>query len=1105
MSFQTQSIIFNLINQRMKRKLLVLVLACSFGFTTIGLAQDRTLSGRITASEDGSPIPGANVLEKGTSNGTVTDFDGNYKITVPDGTTLVFSFIGYESIERQIGANSVIDIGLVSDITQLSEVVVTAIGLEANKRELGYSIQTVEAEEVSRSGETNLVAALAGKAAGVQVISSGGTAGAAAQIRIRGPKTIIGNNSPLFVVDGVPIDNSSFTTADSPEDAVSDLGSGGVNNSNRAIDINPNDIGTMTILKGPAATALYGIRAANGAIIITTKRGSKTGGKPKISFSTSATFDTVNKLPDLQREYAQGNPDELVEGSGVFIPTFMGPMTGSFTGFSWGPRISDLRYSGTPSMWDRNGTIVLSTDPSATNRVANAYDNTGNFFETGVTLNNHISVSGGNEGVTYYLSAGRMNQTGIIPNTNFARTSFKATVSAKLTDKLKTTFSANYINSGGKRSQNGSNTSGVMLGLLRTTPTFDNRNGVDPSKNPSAYQFEDGRPRAYRGLLGDRAIYDNPYWTVNKNFLTDKVNRMIGFGQVSYDFTDWFTTTARLGIDTYSDFRKFRNDIGSGTLPAGQVVNHTINSSDITADVLGTISKNLSDELSINATVGWNYYQKQIDNRRDDGIGLASRGFFNMASASAVSSVERPLKRQLYGVYADARFSYKETFFLNLTGRNDWSSTLPESNNSFFYPAAAIGWAFTESFDLGDSFLPYGKLRVSYGRVGNDAQFALTNSGYSQARVRDGWTSPNGVIFPALGTNSFIPDALLGNHELKPEFTTTFEIGTDLRFWGGKITADITYYRSLSEDVINLVDISRASGFLQRAINTGEIENKGIEIALNATLVESGSFSYDLGLNFNKFTTIVNEIAPGLDVITIDPFGTQRIQVGEPFGIFFGTRFLRDDQGRMVIDPTDGMPLQDPVDGKVGDPTPDFTLGIRNTFNYKGLQLSFLLDIRQGGDVYNGTSGVLNNFGVGAETLDRNDVVVFPGVLADGNGNPTDQINTMQVVKGGTDGGTNYYQNYGFVNLDELTVQDGSWVRLRDLNVSYNLSSNTMSSLPFESVRIGFSARNLFLITDYTGIDPETNLTGDASNVIGYDYFNNPNTRSYGVNLNITF
>ena len=1071
----------------------------SVGLTA--LAQDRTVSGKVTSADDGQPLPGVNILVKGTTSGTITDLDGDFTLSVPsDGTILVFSFIGFESQEVEVGSRSILNVALLSDPTQLNEVVVTAIGLTANKRDLGYSIQNINAEEVAQSGETNLVAALAQKAAGVQVTSSGGTAGAAAQIRIRGNTTVIGSNSPLFVIDGVPIDNSTFTTADSPEDAVSDLGAGGVNNSNRAIDINPEDIASMTVLKGPAATALYGIRAANGAIIIDTKKGSNTGGKPKIDLSISFAVDEVNKLPDLQREYAQGYFDDDI---GAIV--FAGPMTNDFTGFSWGPAISTLRYANEASMWDRNGLIVPATDPRATSNAVNAYDNAGNFFETAVTQKYYASVSGGKENINYFLSAGSMDQTGIIPNTDFNRTTFKATIGANLTDKLKTSFSATYINSGGRRSQNGSNTSGVMLGLLRTTPTFDNRNGVDPDSDPSAYQFEDGRPRAYRGLLGDRAIYDNPYWTVYKNFLTDDVNRLIGFAQASYDWLPWFSTTVRAGVDTYSDFRKFRNDIGSGTLPAGQIVNHAINSRDINIDVLGVIAnKEIGSNFSLNATVGWNYYIKEVDNRRDDGQGLASRGFFNIASASAVSAVERPTKRELYGVYGDVRVSYKDMLYLNLTGRNDFSSTLPEDNNSFFYPTLAMGWVFTENFDLGD-FLPYGKLRASYGKVGNDAPFGLTNTGFAQARVRDGWTTPNGVIFPALGTNSFMPDGTLGNDELKPEFTTTFEVGTDLRFWGGKITADITYFSGLSQDVINLVDISRASGFMQRAINTGEIENKGLEAAINATLVKNNSFSWDMGFNFYTYKNKVNAIAPGLDVITIDPFGTQRVQVGEPYGIFFGTRFLRDDQGRMVIDPTDGMPLQDPVNGKVGDPNPDWTLGIRNGFQYKAVQFSFLLDIKQGGDVYNGTSGVLNNFGVGAETLDRNERVIFPGVLADGNGDPTDVVNNIEVVKGGTDGGTNYYQNYGFVNLDELTVQDASWIRLRDVSIAYHVPSAILNNSPFSRVKVGFSVRNLFLITDYTGIDPETNLTGDASNVGGYDYFNNPNTRTYSFNVNVSF
>lgn len=1081
----------------MKKAYLVLMV-CLFAAATT-MAQ-RTVTGKVT-DDEGEGIPGATVQIKGTTTGVVTNVDGTYSLSVSNDDVLQISFIGFITQEISVGNRTVIDVSMASDFTELQEVVVTAIGLTAQKRDLGYSVQEVDSKEVDRANEVNLVAGLAGKAAGVQVTSSGGTAGAGAQIRIRGNSTIQGSNSPLFVVDGIPIDNSTFTTADSPEDAISNLGSGGVNNSNRAIDINPNDIASLTVLKGPAATALYGVRAGNGAILITTKRGKK--GAARINYSFGMTFDKVNKLPDLQTTYAQGNVVETFDGSGVFVPTFQGPMTGSFTGNSWGPRIDELRYADEASIWDPNGLIVSASDPRATSRVAQAYDNTGSFFNTGVTANHYLSASGGSDNTNYFLSIGYLNQEGIIPNNTFERTSVKATISSNLTNKLKATISANFINSGGIKVQNGSNTSGVMLGLLRTTPSFDNRGGVDPSSDPSAYQFDDGTPRAYRGQIGGGAIYDNPYWTVFKNFMNDNVNRVIGYTQLSYEFNDWFTLNSRVGIDQYSDFRKFRNDIGSGSFGVGQVINQAITNTDLNLDVYSTVQKELSSDLYLNGTFGWNYYDKKVENRREDGQGLASRGFFNAASAQSFSVVERPTAKQLYGVYGDIRLSYQEMLFLNITGRNDWSSTLGSANNSFFYPAVALGWAFTENIDLGDA-LPYGKLRASYGRVGNDAPFGFTASTFTQARVRDGWTTPNGVLFPALGTNSFIPNNILGNPELKPEFTTTFEIGADLKFLSGRITADITYYRSLTEDAIISVDLPYTTGFAQTVINAGEIENKGIEAVITGSVVRTSDFEYEIGLIFNSYESVVNEIAPGLDVITIDPFGTQRIQKGEPYGIFFGTRFLRDDQGRMVIDQNTGMPLQNPVDGKVGDPNPDFTLGFRNTFTYKGFELSMLFDFRKGGDVYNGTSGVLNGFGVGAATLDRNELVVFPGVAADANGNPTETVNTLEVVKGGTDGGTNFYQNYGFVNLDELTVQDGSWIRLRDVNISYRLPASLIDGLPFSAITVNANARNVFLITDYTGIDPETNLTGAASNVFGYDYFNNPNTRSYGFKLNFT-
>ncbi len=1074
--------------------LLILMVALCYSEST---AQDKTVTGTVVSLDDGAVLPGVNVLVRGTTVGTVTDLNGKYSLVVPaNGSVLVFSFIGFITEEEEIGSRNVIDIQLTSDVRQLSEVVVTAAGIEANKRELGYSIQNVDADEIRQARETNFVSALSGKIAGVQVTNASGTPGAAAQIRIRGNKSVQGSNGPLFVIDGVPIDNSTFNTVDSPEDDVADLGSGGVTNSNRAVDINPEDVASLTVLKGPAATVLYGIRAANGAVVITTKKGERN--KPaRIRYSFGYSIDRVNQLPDLQREFAQGSVVETFEGSDVFVPTFQAAMTGSSQRASWGPRISDLRYSTTPSRWDANGLIVLADDPTATNRIPNSYDNPGDFFEDGSNVTHNLSVSGGTEKTSYFFSVGRLDQTGIMPNSNFARTSFRATTSAELFNNFTATLSATYINSGGKRVQNGSNTSGVMLGLLRTSPTFDNSAG---------FIFEDdGTQRAYRG----GSIYDNPYFTVFKNFSTDDVNRIIGYTQLAYDALPWLNITYRLGVDTYGDDRVFRNDVNSSSVQVGQVINQTISSTDINSDFLVTVNTDITENLDLNATVGHNYFNKDVHINRIDGQGLASPGFFNIASATSVNVSEGVTRRELYGLFGTVTLNYANQFFVNLSGRNDWSSTLPEDNNSFFYPAASIGWDFTQTFGVSSNVLSYGKLRASWGQVGNDAPFGVTNNGFVQTRVRDGWTNPQGVIFPALSLNAFNPNTLLGNNELRAEETTTIEFGADLQFFDGKIALDITYFDATTTDAILNITLPSASGRQQRAVNSAELNNKGFEAALTANVVNSGGFTYDAGINFTRIRNKVERLAEGIPFITIDPFGTQRIAEGQPYGIFFGTRFLRDENGNMVINEEDGMPFEDPTEGIVGDPNPDFLLGFRNTFSYRGFTLSFLLDIREGGDVYNGTKGVLNNFGVGAETADRNERVIFDGVIGqvedDGSIVPTTRPNTIEVIKGGTDGGTNFYENYGFVNLTELTIEDGSWIRMRDISLSYDLPQKLLGQLPFSAVSVGVNARNLFLITDYTGIDPETNLTGDSSNVLGYDYFNNPNTKSYGVNLNITF
>lgn len=1068
----------------MKKAYLLLMVGL---FVISNVMAQRTVTGTIS-DDSGEGVPGATVLVKGTTNGVITDVDGKFTLSVPNGGVLVISYVGFLTQEISVGARSVIDVSLSADVTELQEVVVTAAGIEANKRELGYSIQNVDADEVRGANETNFVSALSGKIAGVQVTSSGGSPGAAAQIRIRGNKTVQGSNAPLFVIDGVPIDNSTFNTSDAPDDDPSSRGSGGVGNSNRAIDINPNDVESLTVLKGPAATVLYGIRAANGAVVITTKKGSRNTAA-KINYSFGYTVDRVNKLPELQREYAQGS---VVGG----VPTFQAAMTGSTQRTSWGPRFSDLSYSSTPSVWDANGLIVLASDPTATGVTPTAYDNPDLFFQDGSTFTNNVSIQGGSDKTNYYFSVGRLDQTGILPNSDFGRTSLKLTTSTEVFENFNATVSATYIKSGGKKVQNGSNTSGVMLGLLRTSPNFDNSAG---------YEFPDGSQRAYRG----GSIYDNPFFTVNKNFATDEVNRVIGFTQLSYDPAPWLNFTYRVGTDTYGDDRIFRNAINSSTLQDGQVINLTIRSTDLNSDFLATVRGDLNEKLNASFTIGHNYYKKSLHLNRIDGRGLASPDFFNIAAAQSVNVSERVEEKQLFGLYGTLTLNYDNQVYVNLSGRNDWSSTLPQENNAFFYSAASIGWDFTQTFGVNSSLFNYGKLRASWGQVGNDPGFAVTSNGFAQAQVFDGWTNPNGVLFPAFGVNSFISNGLLGNTDLVAEKTTTTELGGDFQFLDGKIGLDVTYFDARTTDAILNVTLPSASGFQQRAINSAEISNKGIEAALTASVVNNGAFSYEVGLNFTRIRNKVESLAPGISVLRIDPFGTQRVVAGFAFGTFFGTRFLRDDNGNMVINPDDGMPYEDPTEGVVGDPNPDFLLGFRNTFSYKNFTVSFLLDIRQGGDVYNGTKGVLNNFGVGAETLDRNDAVIFPGVLgetdADGNVTATTTANNIEVIKGGTTGGTNFYSNYGFVNLTELTVEDGSWVRMRDVSVSYNLPRNMLGKTPFSDASITLNARNLFLLTDYSGVDPETNLTGDSSNVIGYDYFNNPNTKSFGVNVNLSF
>ncbi len=1051
-----------------------LLLCFSFVFVLSAWAQERVITGRVSSSEDGSALPGVNVILKGTTNGSVTDSDGKYSLSVPNsGGSLVFSFIGLKTAEIEIGDRTVVDVQLGLDITQLSEVVVTAGGVEQNKRALGYAIQTVNANDLIESRQTNLLNAINSKSAGVSVVSSAGTPGASAQIRIRGGSSISRSNDPLFVIDGIPVDNSSTNN-----------GVAGVNESNRLIDINPNDVESMTILKGPAATVQYGIRGSNGVVIVTTKKG-KNKQKATITFSNTTTIDEVNKLPEMQLSWAQGR-------NGVYAD----PSTGE--GTAWGPAISSLRFVADPAYpYDRNGRLVDAASAPAGSLPARAYDNTGTFYQRGLTQDNYISASAGSDKSTIFASAGYLKQTGIVPLSDFERYTFKLNAETSISEKLKVGAGVTYTQSGGRRIQQGSNLSGLMLGLLRTPPTFDNSNGLsDPATNPDSYRYanvsptdEDNYQRSYR------FNYDNPYWTINNSPYRDKVDRTIGNINFVYALQPWLKLTARSGIDFFTDFRKESFDIGSKTNLSGQSTTDQISNQQVNHDIFINVDKDLGSSLNLFATVGYNFFGLERNRNQQTSTTATIPGFFDPSNYSTTIPRNFTTRRQIHGAYGEARLTWKEMIFLNFSARNDWSSTLPKANNAIFYPSASLGVDLTQAFLKDIKQLTYWKIRGSYGTVGNDAPIYSTDNYFAPFRFPDGWT--DGLTAPIKGQNAFVSNGVLGNSNLRPELTTTIEIGTDVTLFDGRLSLDYTYFSTENKDQILPAQIAGASGYYQTIVNTGSIMRSGHELVLSGKILQlTNGFTWDASVNFTQYRAEVKELFGALDRTQAGFNGFVNFAVkGKAFPTFYGTKYQRNAAGQVVVG-ANGIPIQSATDGPLGSPIPDWQAGIRNSFSFKGLTLSALLDIRQGGQVWNGTKGVLRGFGTSKATEDRTTTTIFPNsVFADGT------PNNVPIALGGQA----YNRNYAFTGLDELNIEDGSWVRLREVSLSYAFPATLLQKTKFiKTASLALTGRNLFLSTNYSGIDPETNLTG-ASNDFGEDYFNMPNTKSYGFNLTVTF
>jgi TonB-linked SusC/RagA family outer membrane protein len=1028
----------------MKKLLFLFVLFVTGAFTL--LAQNN-ITGVVTSSVAGEgAIPGVAVQAKGTTIGVATDANGKYSITVPQKTTtLIFSFLGLKTQEIQINGRSVIDVVMEPQVVEMGEVVVTALGISREKKALGYSVQDVKSDQIARSGENDVLNSLSAKVAGIQIINTAGTPGASTKVLIRGNSSFTGNNQPLIIVDGIPIDNSTISTVGADYPFNPNLQ--GVNNSNRAIDINPDDVESITVLKGATAAALYGAKAANGAILYTTKRGAK--GAPKVVYEFNTEFSNVNKLPAEQNIYVQGN---IVGG----VPTYQPGATPN----SWGPKYTDANVP--------------------------IYNNTKDFFKTGISYIHNLSVSNGDDKNSFRLSMSRMDQTGIIPTSKLDRTSVRFNGDSKLTDKLSLSASMGYTNTGDTKVQNGSNVAGIMLPLLRAPISFNLKN----------YQNPDGSSNNFY------PFYDNPYWSLYNNPFISRTDRFIGNVLLTYKIANWLSASYRLGADVYADKRKQVFAIGSNAIGdlLGQIEENTVRSEEFYQDVIVTASHRWFDKLSTDLKLGGNLQNSNSEYLYGRANQLNIPNFYNLSNGTTLFSNQNQSTARTSALFFDASLGWSTYLFVDVTGRNEWSSTFGRAKNNFFYPSVGGSFIFTEILPK-NKILTYGKLRASLAYGGNSPSPYSSATYYTQPFFADGFT--NGTSFPFLGVTGFSLSNILGNSALKPEKTKESEVGLDARFLDSRLGFEFTYYNRIHSDLLVLRPIPGSSGFQSINANSGSMRNRGVEVVLNLVPVKYKNGSWKIDVTFAKNVNKVLSLAEGVKEISVETgftgIGSYAI-VGQPYGVYYGNSWLRNANGDLIISQSGGnkgLPEQNPLSGNLGDPFPDWTSGIRNTLEWKGFSLSALLDIKQGGKNWSGTIARLNRLGRTAISANRDGnfaTYVIKGVADDGTANPTTP-NTQSVSA------LSYFSNYlgdGAFSASENAIYSTSWVRLREVSLTYH---HNMKSKWFKFVDVSLIGRNLWLKTDYPGVDPETSLTGAGSNLTGFDYFNNPSTRSFSIGL----
>jgi TonB-linked SusC/RagA family outer membrane protein len=1056
------------------KKISLLLAFLGFIGLQVVFAQTREIAGVVTSSEDGSSVPGASVVVKGTTLGTVTDMDGKFTLKVPQNTSaIIVSFVGMVSAEVAITGSSNYAIKLKSESISVDEVVVTAFGIKRSEKSLGYSTAKMDPNDGLMKSNPDFLKSMQGKLAGVDIRSSQGTPGAATRINIRGNSSFYGSNQPLIIVDGVPLSNDQVTTSSQT--------SGGGAYSDGFSSLDPNDIASLSVLKGSAAAALYGSRASNGVIMIKTKSGSvnDTRKKMEVTLSSSWSVETIANLPEYQNKYGAGSNGAYSNSNG-----------------SWGPAFGTVGLDSIPIQNAAWTTFYPTLFSSTKNVPYQAYpNNVKDLFRTGLVSDNSLNIAGGNGKTAYNATLSHMNHKGYVPNSSYKRSGMSVGGSSQLLNGLNVRGSVSYTNTDQLGSVFGENqVEGASSSFARAL--FLARNW-DIAGRP--FETPTGLP-----ISTNNSQYDNPLWAFKHNTVATKVDRSMANMGADYKILPWLTASYQLGTNIYSLNRREVIDLGSRALGGkGQLKTDQYRSAELESNLVVTAQKDFMEEkFSVKLSAGHNLNQRYTARTAMQGSELGVPNIYTLSNTKTQTTLsDNTSKRRLMGVFGDLTLGYKNYAFVTATGRNDWSSTLPIDNRSYFYPSVSGTFIFSDAFELKNDFFSYGKLRAGWAKVGRDA------SPYALVDTYDLYDPFNGQARAGVPTTS-------NNINLEPEFTEETELGAQLEFFSRRLALDFTWYNKISTNQIAAVGLPYSSGYQSYFTNFGKIQNKGVEIDLSGKILQSKDFLWSAHLTFTQNKNTVLELIEGVDRIQLSGVLTgisPYLEKGMPFGYLRGTTNYRDDQGNLLIDPKTGLLIPDPTETMVGDPNPKFKLGLNTTITYKNFFVTGQFDWREGGDFYSVTINSLLGRGVTRDTEDREHTWVIPGFYGNANTGAPILDNAGQKIPNTIPVTTNdlYFGNSFAINATtDFSIYDATVYRFREFTFGYNLPQKLLTRTPFGSASVSFSGYNLWHfapnVPKYTNFDPEVNSFGSTS-VQGIELSAAPSSRRFGFNLKLSF